>query len=243
MHNLSAFGVGDMMGLRATLRSLDTAAASTLEDAARAMVDLFREQLVDAEGRSACPLVRIYKTHPYALLGDDLRRFAQRIDPQVDRVPDVRCLVLLASRGDEPGWNDRRLSRGHQAIPLTNERAVAGAPMIVELIAQLGLDISMVVRPSLAHLLDVTDTAQNVFFVPDVPSSPVIPAQADFVAPYGIRSVIGFGGLVSSGDLFAAILFSRVPILPAVADLFKVIGLNFKLGWLPLAMRPLFRGD
>lgn len=54
-------------------------------------------------------------------------------------------------------------------------------------------------------------------------------------------AVLGFGGLISSGDLFATIMFSKVPIPPDVADQFRVIGLNLKIAVLPFARKPLFR--
>ena len=51
---------------------------------------------------------------------------------------------------------------------------------------------------------------------------------------------LGFGGMVASGDVFATIMFSKVPIAPDTADLFKVIGLNLNLALLPIARKPLF---
>lgn len=36
-----------------------------------------------------------------------------------------------------------------------------------------------------------------------------------------IRSVLGFGELLTSGDLFAVILFSKVAVPPSTASLFK----------------------
>ena len=58
--------------------------------------------------------------------------------------------------------------------------------------------------------------------------------------PYRIASVIGFGGLFTSGDLFATIMFSRVPINAEVADLFRVVGLNLRVAILPYSRKPLF---
>jgi hypothetical protein len=66
-------------------------------------------------------------------------------------------------------------------------------------------------------------------------------AQEEFVARYGIRSVLGFGGMLSSGDLFTVIIFSRVAIPPETAEQFRVIGLNLKIALLPLSRKPLFQ--
>ncbi len=229
-----------MMGVRTHLRELAATDLPTVEAGARRVAHLFREILRDDAGGPACPLVRVYQTAPYAALDPDLQRFARDLDPGSEEHSTLRCLVLLATAGEEPAWNHRALSRSHRAIPLRSERAVAEAPMIAQLILQMGLDVSTIVRPpEPGLLLDEAGRAREVFFVPDAEGSPFVPAQ-DFVRDYGVRSVIGFGGLVSAGVFCAAILFSRVRVSSEVADLFKVIGLNFKLAMLPLQSRPLF---
>jgi hypothetical protein len=243
MSNLGTFGFSDMMALRGTLRNafMDQLEPATFEEAAQRVTSVFRDELRDSKGDPACALVRIYKTHPYAELDESLKTFARRIVPEADTLRGLRCLVLVATAGDERPWNDRRQSRGHQAIPLTSERAVADAPMVAQLIRQLGIEVSTVLQPDPSLLLDMRDRAQNVFFVPTALGSPYIVAQEAFVVPYGIESVIGFGGMLVTGDLVAAILFSKVRLSPEVADLFKVIGLNFKLAMLPFVRKPLFR--
>ena len=67
----------------------------------------------------------------------------------------------------------------------------------------------------------------GVFHVPEAKGSPYIPAQ-DFVDRYGIRSVVGFGGVLPSGDLFSVILFARVPVTTAAADRFRTLALDLK---------------
>jgi xanthosine utilization system XapX-like protein len=118
---------------------------------------------------------------------------------------------------------------------------VQQAPMIAQLITQLGLPIANVIRPERALLLDREQTAHNVFYVTRADGSPYIVEQEAFVARYGIQSVLGFGGLLATGDLFAVIMFSRVAIPPDVADQFGVVGLNLKLAILPFVRKPMFR--
>jgi hypothetical protein len=55
----------------------------------------------------------------------------------------------------------------------------------------------------------------------------VRPAQ-DFVARYGIRSVVGFGEVLPSGDLFSMILFARVPVSASSADRCRTLALDLK---------------
>jgi hypothetical protein len=47
------------------------------------------------------------------------------------------------------------------------------------------------------------------------------------VDPFGIRSVIGFGGILR-GEMFAVVIFSRVVIPAAVANRFRNIALEVK---------------
>ena len=54
--------------------------------------------------------------------------------------------------------------------------------------------------------------------------SQFIPAQDDFVKPYGVQSVLGVGGMLSSGELFVVIMFSKTAIPQATADAFKTLG-------------------
>ena len=105
--------------------------------------------------------------------------------------------------------------------------------MMRNLIKQLGLDISTVVNPDPAIIMDMAQKTYGVFYVPDAVGSPYIPAQADFVMALGIKSVFGFGGVLPSGDVFTVILFSKVHITKETAELFKPLALNVKLALLP----------
>ena len=91
----------------------------------------------------------------------------------------------------------------------------------------------MVIKPDPKLLLDTEQKTYNVFYVPDALGSPYIPAQQEFVVPCGIKSVLGLGGVFPSGDIFAIIMFVRVPITEEVADLFKTLALNIKIAVLP----------
>ena len=73
----------------------------------------------------------------------------------------------------------------------------------------------------------------GVFHVEHAVGSPYIPAQQEFVIPFGIHSVLGFGGMLPSGNLFVVILFSKVHIPRETADMFKPLSLSVKLTVLP----------
>lgn len=242
MYDVTRFGFNDMMRCRGELRALfDPPAPETLGEAGDRVVQYFHSRFVDDEQRSAFALVRLFKTHAFSDLDENLKRFARGIAPDADQISNMRCLVLLATAGDLPAWNSRHESRGHKAIPLVSEQVVEKAPMIAQLIRQFGVKISTVLQPDPSLLLDANQNSDNVFYVPQAAGSPYIVAQEEFVSRYRIVSVVGFGGMLPSGDLFATILFSKIPISPETADMFKVLGLNLKLAILPLVRKPLFR--
>lgn len=231
-YDMTRFTIKEMSQCGKALRMLGAGAAS-MEETAGAIVRFFHDTLRDgAEGRALC-LARLYKTHPYGGLDPELQGFAREMLGSVPPSPEMKCLVLMGTAGEEPDWNSRRKSRGHRAIPLPTEKAVNQAPMISNLITQLGLTLGMVVRPDPALLLDMEQRTYNVFHVPEAQGSPFIPAQHDFVVTHGIRSVLGFGGLFPSGDMFAVILFFKVPVAAETAELFKTLSLNVKMALLP----------
>jgi hypothetical protein len=208
--------------------------AANMEEVAGRIVSYLYDSLIDGRtGMRACSLVRFFKTHAYEQLDDELRPFAVNMLGGAPVSSGMKCLTLLGTVGEDQEWNSRRSSRGHQAIPLPSEKAVNEIPMLRNLVKQLGLSVSQVVNPDPALLLDIEQKTYNVFLVPEALGSPYIPAQKEFVVPYGIKTVTGFGGLLPSGDVFMVIIFLKVPVSKETADLFKNLSLNIKLAVLP----------
>lgn len=87
--------------------------------------------------------------------------------------------------------------------------------------------------------LCLEQTTFSAFLIENAAGSPYVPAQAEFVVPYHIRSAAGFGGLVA-GELFAVILFSKVAISRRTADLLAPLALSVKAAVLPLVRQPIF---
>ena len=205
-----------------------------MEEVANRIARYIRAELVDGSAEvPCCPLVRFYITRRYEALDEVQQRFAVGALEGASPLPGTRCLTLLATVGQEPAWNSRQHSVGHKAIPLVSRKIVARAPMISSLISQFGLDLGALLDPELVVMAELEQKSYNVFFVPEALGSSSIPAQQEFVVPYRIRSVLGFGGMLPTGDLFALILFSQVPIGSATAELFKTLALNVKLAILP----------
>src|SRR5205823_3977824 len=102
------------------------------------------------------------------------------------------------------------------------------APMISQLIKELGVELSHVLQPSPELVQELAGKRYGVFHVENAVGSPYIPVQEDFVVRHGIRSVVGFGGMLPSGDLFAVILFATVHVPLSAAERFKTIALDVK---------------
>ena len=225
--DLTNFGLAEMLQCGRGIRRA-AASARTMESVAESTTRFLHAECVDpATGKPACALVRFYKTHSFSSLRSDDQAFARGLLDGAKASPGLKCLTMLATAGDEPAWNSRLQSRGHRAIPLVSVQMVEGAPMIAALIRQFGLDIAAVVSPP--NLLDaLVGKTYNVFHVAEAKGSDSIPAQADFVIPYAVRSAVGFGGVLRSGDLFAVIMFAKVPVSEEAASRFRNIALEVK---------------
>lgn len=233
--DLSDFSLVDMLQVGRGIRSV-AADAGNVRDAAQFVVEFLYRECGHPKAARSCALIRFYKTYRFAALEPRLQAFARKQLGAVEPMAQMKCLTLLASIGQEPQWCDPRESVGHQAIPLPSALIVEGAPMIAQLIREMGLDISDVIRPDTAFLHDRVGKSYNVFHVEQAVGSPHIPAQKEFVERYGVRSVLGFGGLLADGDLFAVIMFSRGRIPPESAMRFRNIALDVKAVVHPLAL-------
>jgi hypothetical protein len=240
MPDIADFTLKDMVEVSAALRSMGSGAAS-MEEVSDKIVHYLYDHLTEKDGKgNACALVRLFKTHPYADLDDSLQTFASGIMRASPVSREMKCLVLLASAGMLSEWNSRKQSAGHKAIPLPSEHFIEAFPMITQLIQQLGLEVNTIVRPDPAVVVDMAQTTYNVFLIPDVVGSRYVPAQDGFVIPFKVRSVLGFGGILPSGNLFAVILFSKVKLSRQTADMFRSLALSVKIAILPLEGKAVF---
>ncbi len=212
-----------------------------MEDAAQKATKCFYEYYRDKiSNERSCVLVRFFRTHPYGGVRKELRAFADSKAGGAALSADTKCLTLLGTTGDDPKWNSRRTSEGHQCIPLLSAAMVEQFPMIAQLIRQLGLTTTELLRPTAEIIKDLGQKQFGVFHIPVAANSPFIPAQKEFVAPYGVASVLGFGGMLPDGDLFVVIIFARVAIPSSTAEMFRTVALNLKLGLLALLDKPVF---
>lgn len=242
MYGLAHLSESDVAECGAQLETFGSDAPH-MEEVASKIVRHLYENLGDKEtGEKACVLARFYKTHLYSDLDPGLQEFAQGILGETPSSPGMRCLTLLATVGENSKWNSRANSAGHKAIPLPSEDFVAKIPMIARLISQLGLEVSAVLKPDPAIIMDLEEKTYGVFHVPEAVGSPYIPAQDEFVIPYGVRSVVGFGGILPSGELYAVILFAKVQIPRETAERFSALASSVKAAVAPFAGQAVFAG-
>lgn len=234
--DLSEFSLIDMLQCGRGIRRA-ASEATTVSEAAQSVVEYLYEECGHPHAARSCALIRFYKTYSLVDLEPRLQAFAKDQLHGVDASDRMKCLTLVATIGQESQWCDPRQSVGHQAIPLPSAQIVEGAPMIAQLIREMGLHISDVLAPNDELIRESAGKSYNVFHVERAPGSPYIPAQDDFVKRYGVRSVLGFGGLVGEGDFFAVVMFSRGPIPAASAARFRNIALDVKAVIHPLVLR------
>ncbi|MDE3225111.1 MAG: response regulator [Nitrospirota bacterium] len=233
MYHLTRFSLREMAECGAVLRQLGDHAQS-LEETAGRIVRYLYEHLGGAEtDEKACVLVRLFKTHPFGGLDQDLQHYAKHLLGTRPATPSMPCFTLMATAGLLPEWNDRKQSQRFKAIPIADRQFVAQFPMFSQLMTQFGVELGTILGPRTDLLLDRHETSYNVFHVPDALGSPYVPCQEKFVVSHGVRSVLGFGGLLPTGSLFTVILFSKVPIPRDTAELFRTLALSVKIALLP----------
>jgi signal transduction histidine kinase/HPt (histidine-containing phosphotransfer) domain-containing protein/ActR/RegA family two-component response regulator len=217
--------------------------ATSMEEAAQGITAYLYDNLIDGRtGSRGCALVRLFMTQAYSRLDEELQALAASLVAGEPPTPDMKCLVLLGTAGEREEWNARENSQGHRVIPLPSKQVVQRLPMIKNLIKQLGLEIESVLSPDPKVILEPATTDYNVFYVANARNSPFIPDQQGFVIPLRIQSALGFGGMLSSGNIFTIIIFTKVPIAKEISYLFKPLSLSVKLSLDRFEAKPLVPG-
>jgi two-component system, NtrC family, sensor kinase len=219
IHTITAAEIDEMS---AALREIARDSSTVEECAQRWTFQLF-DNLLSEDGTSACVLVRCFRTSRFGSLSTELRELASDAaqDTQLDNA--TQCLVLLGSAGREASWNSRHRSVGHRVIPLPSPEMVARSPMIAQLFLQMGIHLHTMLQPADDLITERHQDALDVFYVPDAKGSPFIPSQEEFVLPFGVGSVVGFGGVLPSGSVFAIVMFLGVTISEDIAHRFRAL--------------------
>lgn len=240
MFDLTRFSLQDMTEIGDALQQLELKARN-IDELSNMMVRYFFENVVDKRtGKKSCVLVRFFMTYPYSSLDTELRQLA---DKMLDGQPvsqDMKCLILSATAGERAEWNSIKQSKGHRLLPLPSEDMLKQNIMVHQFIYQMGVGVANVLNPDPKQASELEGRIFNVYHVPNALGSPYIPAQDEFVVPYGIKSAIGFGGMLPTGNLFALLIFAKTKIPRDTADLFKNIALHVRMAVLPFVNEKIF---
>ena len=240
MYDLTEFNIRDLSECGFMVRQLGKEAQS-MEAASKIIIKYLYDNLVNCQTQErTCVLIRLFKTHSYGKLTPELQKYVQRTLNKTEINHDLKCLTLLATAGEKPEWNYRDKSLGHQAIPLVNEEAISKAPMISQLIKQLGVEPGVFIQPDPDLFVYLEEEIYQIFYVADALYSPYIPAKKSFVAPFNIKSVLGCGGLLPSGDTFVVLMFLKAELPKATLDLLRHLTLNIKMAILPFDNNSIF---
>ena len=233
MYSLASFSISDMTECASELRKLGAGATSAQDVAQRIASYLYQQLGNDQTGRQDCVLVRCFLTRPYGALDPQSQDCARRALACGPGSLDMKCLTLFGTAGERPEWNERHRSRRYRSIPLGDKQVVSQFPMVSQLLQQLGVDLTSKAQPKSDLPVDQTEHTLDVFHVPEAKGSPFLPAQEEFVIPFGIESVLGFGGVLPSKEFFTVILFSKQKISRETAELFKPLAKSVTLALLP----------
>src|SRR5262249_24835498 len=146
--DLRSFAVEDMHRCATAMRAIG-ASGPSLREAAEQVVSYLFEELREPGGAGPdCPLVRLFRVVPCNRLSEELEGRAPRAgDLEGLRSAAHKCLVLQASRGVRPEWNDPSQSVNHRVIPLSSPKAVSRLPMISALLSQLEVPATTLFGP------------------------------------------------------------------------------------------------
>lgn len=232
--------LADLTRLSKSIRTLG-AHASSREEVAQRIASFLHDGFRDPEsGQTCCALVRLFHTQRFGSLPPSLQGAALGAGDRDELDDDVRCLTLIGTAGDHPDWASRRRSRGHQAIPLVSEAAIAQLPMVYQLLLQLGIDPVALVASDRELMLDLERRTFNVFFVPEARGSRFIPAQSEFVERFGVRAVVGYGSVLPDGEMNAVVMFWKRHLSGNSAGMFRTLALSTKVALLADMRRPIF---
>ncbi len=241
MFDLTKFSLQDMSEIGDALQQLELK-AKNIDELSDMMVRYFFDNLVDTQSdEKSSVLVRFFMTYPYSSLDTELQQSADKMLGRKPVDQDMKCLKLLATAGVQPEWNSTIHSKDHRVIPLQNEEKVKKIfYMIYEFIDQMGMDISNVLNPDTKLSSELEERIFNVYHVPEALGNPHIPAQKEFVVPFRVKSLMGFGGMLPTGNLFILIIFSKAKIPRNTANLFKNIALHVRMAALPFVNEKIF---
>ena len=228
--SLTTLSLVDVVRCIARVREL-AARAVSIEAFAHGLMQCCQETFrVPRAGDPEIVLGRCFVMQPLSEVSAEVKEWLKQGEDRVGDPSTGLCLSLMGSAGVVAGWNDPSRSSRYRAISIEADCFAGRFPMFAEIFRQIGLSID---KPHLGAGMNSgsAGTACNVFSVPVALGSPYVPAQSEFVKPYGVRSVAGFGGWYGQGRYFLVVLFSRVSIPQPSVELLRLLALAVRAGF------------
>lgn len=228
--SLTALSLVDVVRCIARVRE-QAASAVSLEEFAQGLMECCQQTFrLPHTSDPEIVLGRCFVTRPFRELSDEVQDWLQQGEDRISDPSTGHCLSLVGSAGLVAGWNEPTVSSRYRAIPIDSDRFAIRFPMFAEIFRQIGIPID---KPRLGEGMNIgsAGTGCNVFSVPVALGSPYVPAQNDFVRPFGVRSVVGFGGWYGDGRYFLVVLFSRVSIPQPSVELLRLLALAVRVGF------------
>ncbi|MCR4292258.1 MAG: PAS domain S-box protein [Candidatus Kuenenia sp.] len=206
---------------------------ASMEESVLEATKLFYHSFVTGNGSSSFALVRIFKSCSYQELPDDVQSYIKNKATAESIASQSRYLTLLGTWGDLEAWCDRKKSGNHIAFPMDDPQLSHKYPMIAALLTQIGEHPFCEVNAGVDFLKNDQHKNYGLYYIEDAGDVTSIQDQTNFVNTHSIKSVLGFGGKFTSGNVYAIIIFSKELIRKNTAKSFLAINPVVKQIMLP----------
>lgn len=230
MASLAEFSIDDLEVFSAALRTIGEGAGG-MEAAADRVTTYLYEQLRGRDGGPGCVSVTLHLTHPFEDLPAGRRAQATFLDPGARASTTCLTPLSIVGHADE-------VTAGSTTVPLT-DAGFATRPILLSLVAAMGLTRRLVTERSEALLSGVHRQELEAFLLPDVRSTDLLGREERVrAAEVGIESLVGIGGGLPTGDLFVLLLSARDVVTDKAAYLLRPIASAIKATLIPHALHP-----
>jgi hypothetical protein len=205
------------------------------EDTCQKLAESIYRIFSDSKGKSEFALCRIFKSCSFDDFPSELKKYVCD-NVQKKRFHDIKYLTLLGTFGDKNDWRSITKSKSHRVIPLSDHQSFQQRPLMSALFGQIGFNIPQPQDSGALEISKIEDQNFGYFLVKEAEGNPLILDQDGFVIPFGIKSIFGFGGMFSTGNIFTAMMFSKKCIsiekagfLNGLASAFKFVQIESEL--------------
>lgn len=213
-------------GLREELQAL-ARGCPTLRDAADACLARLHEEFSET-----LVLGRLFATMPFKFLPELESHCARRVAKEHRVADDLQdetsVVVLAASRGRQPEWNDPAQSHRRLAVPLVNEDCLRRIPLVGRVLSATLNDVPWLKRQGTLVLTETMGKMSSMIRVEDARTETTsrgekaVPDQG-FVEDHHIRTVLAMGGRYLNGACIVMLLFTTETLSQEQATRFTTL--------------------